>query len=177
MKRWRGGGAAGRRIVRSAFVFLAASLLTWAHPARGQTPLDSAALEARVREISATLRCPVCLNLSIADSPSELARDMRDVVREHLKRGESEEQIKAFFEARYGEWVDMKPKAHGFNLLVWLLPGVVVLAGGGLIVLLVRRWIRNSAATAAAQAADSAGAPNEEYRRKVQDELARGEFD
>ncbi|MSR07710.1 MAG: cytochrome c-type biogenesis protein CcmH [Gemmatimonadetes bacterium] len=163
-----------RRIALSAVVF--AAMWFGSIPGNAQTtaPPDSVALEARVREIAATIRCPVCLNLSIADSPSELARDMRDVIREHLKRGETEAQVKAFFEARYGEWVDMKPKAHGFNLLVWLLPGVLVLAGGGLIVLLVRRWIGNSAATATAA---SAGTPSDEDRHRVQDELARGELD
>ncbi len=170
----RDGGTAGRRIVRSAFVFLAASLVGLPFRASAQAPpLDSAALEAKVREISARLRCPVCLNLSIADSPSELGRDMRDVVREHLKRGESEAQIQAFFEARYGEWVDMKPKAHGFNLLVWLLPVAVVLGGGGLIVLVVRRWIRNTAG-----AATAAETPvSSEYLRKVQEELAKDDLD
>ena len=153
---------------------LAFFLLLFAAPGRAQTsPLDSAALEARVREVSARLRCPVCLNLSIADSPSELARDMRDIVREHLKRGESEEEVRAFFEQRYGEWVDMKPRAHGFNLLVWLLPVGVVVGGGALIVFTVRRWIRNSARTAAGTRAPV----SEEYLRKVQEELAKGDLD
>lgn len=171
----RVGGSAGRRLARPAFVFLAA-LLFGGGPALGQTTLDSAALEAKVREISARLRCPVCLNLSIADSPSELARDMRDVVRDHLKRGETEAQIQAFFEARYGEWVDMKPKARGFNLLVWLLPVGVILGGGALIVLVVRRWIQNSAA--AGQRAAAADTPvSSEYLKKVQEELAKDDFD
>jgi cytochrome c-type biogenesis protein CcmH len=95
-------------------------------------------------------------------------------VRERLKRGETEEQVRAFFEARYGEWVHMKPKAGGFNLLVWLLPVAVVLGGGALIVLVVRRWIRNAPAAAG-------GAPtgdvSEEYLRKVRAELARDDLD
>ena len=164
------GGRAVGRTVLAAILLLAAALTAGA-----QTPaLDSAALEAKVREISATLRCPVCLNLSIADSPSELARDMRDVVREHLKRGESEAQVRAFFEARYGDWVDMKPKARGFNLVVWLLPAIAVLGGGALIVLAVRRWIRNSSATAVAGDSPPVSA---EYLRKVQEEMARDDLD
>lgn len=160
-----------RRITRSAFVFVALSFIG-AGSLTGQTTLDSAALEARVREISARLRCPVCLNLSIADSPSELARDMVGEVRERLKRGETEDQIRAFFESRYGEWVHMKPKAGGFNLLVWLLPVVVVFGGGTLIVMVVRRWMRNTQGAAA-----PAGDVKEEYLRKVREELAGDDLD
>jgi cytochrome c-type biogenesis protein CcmH len=166
----RDRGTPGRRAVQS-FYLLLTLLVAGAAPAQ-TPPLDSAALEARVRDISSRLRCPVCLNLSIADSPSELARDMVDNVREHLKRGESEEQIRAFFEKRYGEWVHMKPPAHGFNLLVWLLPAAVVLGGGALVVFTLRRWIRNATQTAAAE-----GPVSEEYLRKVQEELSKGDLD
>ena len=164
------GGTFGR-ISRSAFVFVA---LFGAAAGTGfaQAQPDSVALEAKVRDISSRLRCPVCLNLSIADSPSELARDMVGEVRERLKRGESEEQIRAFFESRYGEWVHMEPTARGFNLLVWLLPVVVVLGGGALVLLSVRRWIRNTPGAAAAS-----GGVNEEYLRKVREEVARGDVD
>jgi len=161
--------------LRTALVSL---LLAGAAPAQTPPqafPLDSVALEAKVREIAATLRCPVCLNLSIADSPSQLARDMREIVREHLKRGESEAQVRAFFEARYGDWVDMKPRARGFNLLVWLLPAVAVLGGGTLIVVAVRRWIRNAAGTR--EAADMGAPVTTEYLRKVQEELAKEDLD
>jgi cytochrome c-type biogenesis protein CcmH len=114
------------------------------------------------------LRCPVCLNLSVADSPSELARDMRDVVRDRLARGESEDQVTAYFVQRYGEWVLMKPPAHGVSLLVWLLPGVLVIGGIALIIVVVQRWVRN---------APAATAPVEEVSaqdlQKVRDEMAK----
>src|SRR5437764_13940131 len=92
------------------------------------------ALDRRAREIASMLRCPVCLNLSIQDSPSELARDMRDVVRDRLRQGDSEQQVLDYFIQRYGEWVLMKPPAHGVALLVWLLPVLLVLGGAGLVV-------------------------------------------
>lgn len=162
------------RRTASAVVFVA-MWLAGTGALAAQTTLDSAALEVQVREISSRLRCPVCLNLSIADSPSELARDMVANVRERLKRGESPDQIRAYFEARYGEWVHMEPTARGFNLLVWLLPLVVVIGGGTVIGLVVRRWIRN--AQGVTTAAGAAAAPSPEYLRKVREELERADLD
>ena len=111
---------------------------------RGQAPATApdTTLDRKVREVASILRCPVCLNLSIQDSPSELARDMREVVRDRLSHGDSEQQVIDYFIQRYGEWVLMKPPAHGVSLLVWLLPFVVVLGGGALVVFGVRRWVR-----------------------------------
>jgi cytochrome c-type biogenesis protein CcmH len=126
------------------------------------------ALDRKVGEIASQLRCPVCLNLSVQDSPSELARDMRDVVREHLARGETQQQVIDYFIQRYGEWVLMKPPAHGVSLLVWLLPAVIVIGGGALVVMVVQRWMRNSVA----RASTVEDVPEEELQR-VRAELAR----
>src|SRR5262245_8152643 len=93
-------------------------------PVLGQTPQPAkpdTAVERKVREVASMLRCPVCLNLSVQDSPSELARDMRDLVRERITMGETEQQVLAYFVQRYGEWVLMKPPAHGVSLFVWVL--------------------------------------------------------
>jgi cytochrome c-type biogenesis protein CcmH len=125
--------------------------------------------ERRVRYIASMLRCPVCLNLSVYDSPSELARNMRDLVRERLVSGETEDEVFAYFIQRYGDWVLMKPPARGVSLLVWILPGVLVIGGSALVVLVVKRWIRNAPAPEAAPADE---VPEEELR-KVREELAR----
>jgi len=114
-------------------LLLAVSLLFAAQP------VD---LEEQVRRIAAELRCPVCQNLSVADSPSELAQQMRGVVLEQLKEGKSPEQIKAYFVSKYGEWVLLAPQPKGFNLLIWLLPFVAVTAGIVLVAFVVRRWAR-----------------------------------
>lgn len=144
-------------------------------PASGTAQVTTAdsALEVRVREIAAGIRCPVCLNLSIQDSPSELARDMRDVIRDRLKRGETEEQIKQYFEARYGDWVYMKPTARGVNLLVWLLPVLALAGGAALVILAVRRWTGQTAG--AGGPADEA--VSEEYLRKIEQESRRDDVD
>ncbi len=103
-------------------------------------PLQDQAMEAEASRIASGLRCPVCQGLSIQDSPSPLAQEMKDVIRTQLSAGRSEDQIQAYFVSKYGEWVLLAPRAAGFNLLVYLLPALVLLAGGGLIVLSVRRW-------------------------------------
>jgi len=99
-------------------------------------------LDARTRELSAQLRCPVCQGLSLADSPSELSQQMKDVVRAQLAEGKTEREVKAFFVARYGEWILMSPPAHGFNVLVYALPLAGLAVGASALVLLVRRWSR-----------------------------------
>ncbi len=105
------------------------------------------ALEAEVRALAGELRCPVCQNLSVADSPSEMAKQMRDLIRERLREGDRPEAIRAYLVERYGEWILLVPPARGFSLLAWLVPFVGLgggLAGAGL---LLRRWVKRSPAT------------------------------
>ena len=104
-----------------------------------QTAADSV-LEARTAALSSHLRCVVCQGLSIEDSPSELARQMRDIVKDQLRSGKSEEEVRAYFISKYGEWILLEPKARGFNLLIYVLPALALLAGAGLIIRAVRRW-------------------------------------
>src|SRR5678815_5750111 len=99
-------------------------------------------LEDRTREIATELRCVVCQNLSVADSPSEMAQQMRAIVREQLQAGKSADQIKEFFVSKYGEWVLLKPRATGFSALLWILPYVVLGLGIIAALWLVRRWVR-----------------------------------
>jgi cytochrome c-type biogenesis protein CcmH len=123
-----------------------------ARPAPDSAVARDTALERRVNEVSHNLRCPVCQNLSILDSPSELAQDMKRLVREQLAAGRSREEIEAFFVARYGEWVLLKPSTRGANLTVWLLPALVLGGGALLLSVAVRRWTRGTRAGAGAAA-------------------------
>src|SRR5919106_5045982 len=107
------------------------------------SPLSAAAapdIDDQTRTIAEELRCVVCQNLSVADSPSEMAQQMRGVVREQLQQGKTPEEIKSFFVSKYGEWVLLKPEKSGFSLLVWVLPFVVLVLGIGLGLWFVRRW-------------------------------------
>jgi len=120
-------------------VVLVISWIVWAaRDAAGATA--SPDLEDKVREIASGLRCVVCQNLSVADSPSELAREMRNLVRELVQQGKSREEIQAYFVSRYGEFVLLSPTKRGFNLLVWVLPFLAVVVGACGVYLLARRW-------------------------------------
>ena len=102
--------------------------------------LASPDLEDRVREIASELRCVVCQNLSVADSPSDLAKEMRNLVRELVQQGKTPEEVKAYFQSRYGDFVLLEPPKRGFNLLVWGLPFVALAVGACGVYLVARRW-------------------------------------
>jgi cytochrome c-type biogenesis protein CcmH len=99
-------------------------------------------LDDQTRVISSELRCVVCQNLSVADSPSEMAQQMRVIVRDQLQAGKSPEQIKDFFVSKYGEWVLLKPKITGISALLWILPYVVLVLGVLSALWFVRRWVK-----------------------------------
>lgn len=107
---------------------LALLLAAYAPQQAGSTPLDPAR-EARVQALGKQLRCPMCQGLSIADSNSSAARAQMDKVRELVGAGQSDREIRAYFVARYGEWALLEPPAEGMNLLVWVLPGLLLLLG------------------------------------------------
>jgi cytochrome c-type biogenesis protein CcmH len=103
---------------------------------------SDSALDARTSAVAEELRCPVCQGVSIQESPSELAGQMRAVVKDQLRAGRSPDQVKAYFVSKYGEWILLEPKPRGFNLIVYALPAAVILGGLGVIVFAVRRWTR-----------------------------------
>ena len=122
-------------------------------------------------EIGSQLRCVVCQNLSVADSPSEMAAQMRALIRERLAAGDSREQVMQYFVDRYSQWVLLAPRAEGFNLLVWAAPVVAVVSGVAIIGLLIRRWVRRSASGAPA-ASTIDPAMRERIRREMDAEDA-----
>lgn len=111
----------------------------------GRLALAATVSDEEVHAIATQLRCVVCQNLSVADSPSEMARQMRDLIRERLAAGDRPEQVMAYFVQRYGEWVLLAPPARGLNLLLWLAPFGAVAGGLALVVGLSRRWRRQPA--------------------------------
>jgi len=102
-------------------------------------PLSGDALDRRAHEVAGLLRCPVCQGLSIADSPSEMAVNMKGQVRELLSRGFTEEQILSYFERSYGQFVLLKPKFRGVTSLVWTLPLLALVIGAVLAVMKLRK--------------------------------------
>ena len=89
--------------------------------------LGDTALEARARAISSGLRCLVCQNQSIDDSDAPLAKDLRLLVRERLKAGDSDQAVESYIVARYGEFVLLKPPFGWHTLVLWLLPALALI--------------------------------------------------
>ncbi|TXM87796.1 cytochrome c-type biogenesis protein CcmH, partial [Methylobacterium sp. WL122] len=88
------------------------------------------AMEHRAREISSGLRCLVCQNQSIDDSDAPLAKDLRLIVRERLKAGDSNQGVEDYVVNRYGEFVLLRPVLALHTVLLWLTPLLAVLLGG-----------------------------------------------
>ena len=102
-------------------------------------PLTGAALDSKAAEVAALIRCPVCQGMSIADSPSEMAINMKRQVRALLERGFTQDQILDYFERSYGQFVLLKPRFEGVNTLVWLLPLVALAIGAAVVIAKAKR--------------------------------------
>jgi len=113
--------------------------LVIAHPVHAA---DAPDLEDQTRAIASELRCVVCQNLSVADSPSDTAKEMRAIVREQVAAGKSPQEIKDYFVSKYGEWVLLAPTTKGFSLLAWVVPFVVLIAGLALGLIFLRGWTK-----------------------------------
>jgi cytochrome c-type biogenesis protein CcmH len=99
-------------------------------------------LQARVKEVSKTLRCAVCQSESVWESNAELAIQMRGIIRERLIQGESPDQIRAYFQSRYGDFILLKPRfAFGINWLLWGGPFLLLLIGGAALWRTLRGWV------------------------------------
>lgn len=101
--------------------------------------LPDPAQEAQARAIFRDVRCLVCQNESIDDSEAELAHDLRQIVREQVKAGKGDAEIKRFLTDRYGEFVLLTPSFSAGNLALWGGPFLVVLLGAGLLFMRLRK--------------------------------------
>ncbi|MEO1774432.1 MAG: cytochrome c-type biogenesis protein [Pseudomonadota bacterium] len=141
----RGQGATSWTLPLALALALAVGVsLGAALPAGAVNPdemLDDPALEARARVISEDIRCLVCRNENIDFSNADLARDLRLVVRERLVAGDTDDEVRDFLVARYGEYVLLTPPLSLGNAFIWLA-GPVLLLGGGLGAVL---WMRSHA--------------------------------
>jgi cytochrome c-type biogenesis protein CcmH len=127
-----------------AGILIAAAIALAVVAFRGSAP--SGSLQDRVRSVASTLRCPVCQNLSVADSPSRLATQMRATIGQELRSGRSPTQIRAEFASAYGEWILLAPPKRGIDMAVWLAPLVLLVGGVVISVVAVRRWTADAPA-------------------------------
>jgi len=87
-------------------------------------------IDNQIREISYLLMCPVCQGQTVAESNSELATQMRAIIKQKLEKGESKQEIIAYFVNRYGETILGAPPPKGANWLIWILPALALVFGG-----------------------------------------------
>ena len=128
------------RIAFLFFLTLAASAGAAAALVEPSERLADEALETRARALSAELRCLVCQNQSLDESSAPFARDMRLLIRERLRAGDSDADIRAFLTARYGEYILLRPTMRGANLLLWLSPLALLLFAAAAMWWYYRPW-------------------------------------
>lgn len=128
--------------MRALRILTAILVLLQAAPSFAVQPdevLSDATLEQRARNLSRELRCMVCQNQSIDDSDAPLARDLRLLVRERLKAGDSDKQVLDFLTARYGDFVLLNPPLNWRTALLWGLPTALFVFGGFVLLMMARR--------------------------------------
>ena len=111
-----------RVLIAIALLALAAALVFAARP-------HEATADERIDQITTELRCPVCQGLSVKDSTSETARQMRDLVAQRVREGKTNAEIEAEFRAAYGDWIFLSPPVTSWSGLVWLVPIAALAAG------------------------------------------------
>lgn len=111
----------------------------WISPVLANAPPAPETLDALTQEVAASLRCPVCQGLSVAESSSPAATQWKDRIRDLLSEGKTPDEVRAFFVARDGEWVLLEPKVEG-NLIFWLGPGLLAGLGLAWVATVAARW-------------------------------------
>ncbi len=114
--------------MRRLFVLLVLAA-NFAHAADSAPAADDPQLDERVMALAASLRCLVCQNQTIADSPAELAVDLKKQIREKMKQGMSDREIIDYLVARYGDFVLYRPPLKGSTILLWFGPLLFLAAG------------------------------------------------
>lgn len=129
--------------------------------------IDETEIDIKTREIAKTLRCTVCQTENIWESGAPLAQQMREVVRERVRQGQSAEEIRTYFLSRYGDYILMQPPKRGINWLIWLAPFLLLAGGGILLFRELKRWVARTPAAPS----DPPPPLDEEGRRRIQKEL------
>ena len=118
-------------MLRLFILLLAMALPMTALAVEPDEMLDDPVLEARAREVSKGLRCVVCLNQDIDSSNAGVARDLRLLVRERIMAGDTNEEATAFIQARYGDYVLLRPPLNAKTYVLWFAPPTLLIIGVG----------------------------------------------
>jgi cytochrome c-type biogenesis protein CcmH len=127
-------------------LILSALVFNLAHAADAAPAADDPQLDKRVMELAENLRCLVCQNQTIADSPAELATDLKKQIREKIQQGMSDREIINYMVARYGDFVLYRPPLKGTTILLWFGPLLFLAAGLAALFYRVTRRRKDAAA-------------------------------
>ena len=128
---------------------------------------ESEKIEVRYKKLSNELRCPTCQGLSVKDSEAGFSTSIKGKTRELLKQGKSDEEIKAYFVERYGEWILRAPPVSGLNMVLWVLPGAAIVTG--------RFWVLYRSKNCVEKPAKEMTGLSLEEEKKIMDDLGRFE--
>jgi cytochrome c-type biogenesis protein CcmH len=126
-------------MMRTVLLVLLALFCAQAVFAIDPTTIPDPQQQARYQKLTHELRCMQCLNQSIADSPVELAGELRAEVREMVVAGKTDDQIRDYMVARYGEFILFRPRFSARNLWLWFGPTIMLLAGAFIAVRIIRQ--------------------------------------
>ncbi len=170
MKRWRP--------LLLVLVVVAILAAIWSYVMIATPPQKT--LDQKVQDVASQLKCPVCQDESVADSPSLIAQQMRAVIRQRLQAGESEQQVIDYFVSRYGQQILWSPPWQGFSMLAYLVPFGLFTGGCILLFFILRDWSAFSLAPGGTAKGNDTGAEADDldegdlalYRRQLEAELA-----
>jgi cytochrome c-type biogenesis protein CcmH len=156
-----------RFLLFPVFIALAVAALAAAQPVAAQNPTPS---DDEVNRIAHELYCPVCENTPLDVCPTEACRQWRDLIRQQLSQGWSEDRIKQYFVDQYGARVLAEPPRTGLNWLVYILPPLAIVAGAILLFRAMRSWTKPAVST---EGPDKEEAPGDEYVERLEEELKK----
>lgn len=166
-----------RKFLQILFVILPlVFLMAQTRSASAQNPTPS---DDEVNRIAHQLYCPVCENTPLDVCPTEACRQWRDLIRQQLSQGQSEDQIKQYFVQQYGARVLAEPPRTGLNWLVYILPPAIILAGAIILLRAMQAWTKPAAARAgtappSGENVSLAEEPkNDEYIKRLEEELKK----
>jgi cytochrome c-type biogenesis protein CcmH len=149
---------------------LAAGLLYQKAVAQNPTPTDD-----QVNQIAHQLYCPVCENTPLDVCPTEACRQWRDLIRQQLSQGWTEDQIKQYFVEQYGARVLAEPPAAGLNWLVYVLPPIIILAGAVILLRAMQSWTKlaHKPGVESPPGTPQPDASSDEYVARLEEELKK----
>ena len=130
------------------------------------TPSDD-----QVNQIARQLYCPVCANTPLDVCPTDACRQWRDLIRQQLAQGWTEDQIKQYFVQQYGARVLAEPPRTGINWLIYVLPPIIILAGAFILFRALRMWTKPVSASAVSGSNEDAS--KDEYVARLEEELKK----